>query len=69
MTAIADRLSTHMIGNPLDPQSRQGTIVSERRYRNIPGLIERAVQAGARIVSGGLGQEPAGAAYSRPAAP
>jgi len=53
VTAIADRLSTHIIGNPLDPQSRQGTIVSERQYHNILGFIERAVQAGARIVSGG----------------
>src|SRR6202007_3027345 len=52
VTAIEDRLSSHVIGNPLDPQSRQGTIVSERQYANILGFIERAVQTGARIVSG-----------------
>ena len=51
--AIVERLSTHVIGNPLDPRSRQGTIVSERQYKNILGFIERAVQAGARIVYGG----------------
>ena len=53
VAAIVDRLSTHVIGNPLDPRSRQGTIISERQHKNILGYIERAVQAGARIASGG----------------
>ncbi|WP_176593956.1 aldehyde dehydrogenase family protein [Sphingobium sp. EM0848] len=53
VATITERLSTHVIGNPLDPHSRQGTIVSERQYHSILGFIERAQQAGARVASGG----------------
>lgn len=51
--AIVSSLQDHRIGNPLDPEARQGTIVSERQYNNVLGFIERAVKDGARIAAGG----------------
>jgi acyl-CoA reductase-like NAD-dependent aldehyde dehydrogenase len=51
--AIVKGLESHQVGNPLDPESRQGSIVSKRQYDRILGFIERAVTAGARIAAGG----------------
>lgn len=51
--AMVKGLENRGIGNPLDPRSRQGSIVSERQYNRILGFIDRAVAAGARIATGG----------------
>jgi acyl-CoA reductase-like NAD-dependent aldehyde dehydrogenase len=51
--AIVKGLEFHTVGNPLDPASRQGSIVGEGQYERIMGFIARAVAAGARVVAGG----------------
>jgi 2-formylbenzoate dehydrogenase len=51
--AILDRLGKHVVGNPLDPKSDQGSIVTERQYRSIIDYIETAIADGARVVHGG----------------
>ena len=53
LATIVKVLESHVIGHPLDPASRQGTIVDERHYNRILGMIERAVAGGARVVTGG----------------
>jgi 2-formylbenzoate dehydrogenase len=42
-----------VIGNPLDPSSDQGTIVSARQHGRILDLIDTALAEGARAVVGG----------------
>jgi acyl-CoA reductase-like NAD-dependent aldehyde dehydrogenase len=51
--AVLERLGKHVVGNPLDPNSDQGTIATERQYRNIIDYIETAIADGARVVHGG----------------
>jgi acyl-CoA reductase-like NAD-dependent aldehyde dehydrogenase len=51
--AVLERLGNHVVGNPLDPNSDQGTIATERQYRNIIDYIETAIADGARVVHGG----------------
>jgi acyl-CoA reductase-like NAD-dependent aldehyde dehydrogenase len=53
IAVIQDILSRHVIGNPLDPASGQGTIVSERQYRSVLARIDAAIADGARVVAGG----------------
>jgi acyl-CoA reductase-like NAD-dependent aldehyde dehydrogenase len=51
--AIVQSLQEHRVGNPLDPETSQGTIVSERQFDRILGFIERGVRDGARVAAGG----------------
>jgi acyl-CoA reductase-like NAD-dependent aldehyde dehydrogenase len=51
--SIRDQLSKHVIGNPLDPASQQGTIVNERQYQSILNRIGNAIEDGATVAIGG----------------
>ncbi|KNE80389.1 MULTISPECIES: aldehyde dehydrogenase family protein [Streptomyces] len=42
-------------GDPLDPASRLGPVVSARQRDRVTGYIERGVEEGARLVAGGPG--------------
>jgi len=43
-------------GNPEDPATRMGPVVSEAQYNKIQGLIEKGIDEGAGLVCGGLGK-------------
>jgi acyl-CoA reductase-like NAD-dependent aldehyde dehydrogenase len=53
IAGMKDILSHHVIGNPLDPASGQGAIVSERQYQSILARIATAIADGAHVVVGG----------------
>jgi acyl-CoA reductase-like NAD-dependent aldehyde dehydrogenase len=53
ISGIQEVLRSHVIGNPLDPASRQGTIVNEAQYKRILARIETAIAEGAHLVAGG----------------
>jgi aldehyde dehydrogenase (NAD+) len=47
------------IGDPLDPKSQMGPVVSKAQFDKIQGLIEKGLKEGATLVCGGPGR-PAG---------
>jgi aldehyde dehydrogenase (NAD+) len=58
--AIAKRKAeTVRVGDPLDPQTTMGPLVSKVQFDKVQGLIERGIQEGAALVCGGAGR-PAG---------
>src|SRR5262245_13420901 len=47
------------VGDPLDPKTTMGPLVSKAQFNKVQGLIERGMQEGATLVTGGAGR-PAG---------
>lgn len=47
------------VGDPADPQTRVGPLVSKSQFERVQGFIERGIAEGARLVAGGPGR-PAG---------
>ena len=55
--AVAAAVAEHaQPGNPEDPATRMGPVVSEAQYNKIQGLIEKGIEEGAGLVCGGLGK-------------
>ena len=50
---IVERLREHRLGDPLDPESRQGTLIHERHYESVMGYIDLAREEGGTVVLGG----------------
>ncbi|MFV0434005.1 MAG: aldehyde dehydrogenase family protein [Leucobacter sp.] len=50
---IAEKLDGHRLGDPLDPEAQQGTVIHERAYDSITGYIDLAREEGGTIVVGG----------------
>ncbi len=48
-----------VLGDPLDPKTQMGPVVSKAQYDKIQGLIEKGIKEGATLVCGGPGR-PAG---------
>ncbi len=44
------------VGDPADPQTRVGPLVSKAQFERVQGLIERGIAEGARLVAGGPGR-------------
>ena len=55
---VAELFATVRLGDPRDPHTDQGPLISVEQRDRVHGFVQRAVQAGARIVCGG--QIPAG---------
>lgn len=51
--AAADKVHP---GDPQDPETRMGPVVSDTQYNKIQGLIEKGIEEGARLVCGGPGK-------------
>ncbi len=47
-----------VVGDPGDPATTLGPVVSERQYERIQDLIRSGLDEGARLVEGGLGRPP-----------
>lgn len=45
-----------LLGDPLDPKTQMGPVVSKAQYDKIQGLIEKGIQEGATLVCGGPGR-------------
>ena len=46
---------TVVIGDPADPATTMGPVVSKLQYDKIQGLIEKGIEEGAKLVTGGTG--------------
>ncbi len=50
---FVDRMAALKVGDPLDPETDIGPLVSARALQNLEDQVARAVAAGARVVTGG----------------
>src|SRR5437879_12727365 len=53
MHKLVDRAKKGQPGDPLDPKTRFGALVSERQMHTVLGYIEKGKAEGARLVAGG----------------
>lgn len=51
--ALAERLARVVIGDPFEPTTQLGPLVSDDHCRNVVGAVEAAKSAGGRVVTGG----------------
>ncbi|MDQ0390998.1 aldehyde dehydrogenase family protein [Labrys monachus] len=63
---VADRIARLRIGDPLDPRTQMGAIVTEAQNRTILGYIEAGGREGARLVCGGGALASETGRYIRP---
>ncbi|WP_422036338.1 aldehyde dehydrogenase family protein [Reyranella sp.] len=45
-----------VVGNPQDPSTRLGPVVNESQFNKIQGLIQKGIEEGAELVTGGPGR-------------
>jgi acyl-CoA reductase-like NAD-dependent aldehyde dehydrogenase len=55
---ITGMLSRVSVGDPTDPQTYMGPLISQRQRDKVDGMVQRAVQAGATLVTGGQTIDP-----------
>ncbi|WP_235624219.1 aldehyde dehydrogenase [Mycolicibacterium goodii] len=53
--ALADRMSSIVVGDPADPATELGPLVSRRQQQRVRDYIDLGVREGARLVCGGTG--------------
>ena len=60
---LTDEVGKVRVGDPFDPQTDLGPLISESQLRRVESFVERARGEGARILAGG--SRPEGDAYAR----
>lgn len=55
VAAMAAQIADWKLGDQLDPETRNGPLVSETHYAKVAGLVETGKAQGARVVAGGSG--------------
>ena len=63
---VIDKLSRVRVGDPLDPQTQMGAIVSPAHHQKILGYIEKGQAEGARLDCGGTSPRLSGGAFVMP---
>ena len=63
VAGVAELMAAVRVGDPTDPDTDMGPVVSHRHRDKIAGMVDRAAAAGARIVTGGVVPEGPGAFY------
>lgn len=53
VTAVTERISTFKCGDPIDPDTKVGTVISERAAKTVEEQIRLTVEQGGRIALGG----------------
>jgi aldehyde dehydrogenase (NAD+) len=56
--AIAQNFAKVRHGNPADPNTYMGPLINERQRDKVDGMVQRAVAAGANLVTGGKKVDP-----------
>jgi aldehyde dehydrogenase (NAD+) len=54
--AAREAVGTILVGDPLDPASTLGPLVSQAQFEKVQGLIQSGVDEGATLVAGGTGR-------------
>jgi aldehyde dehydrogenase (NAD+)/betaine-aldehyde dehydrogenase len=60
---FADRAGQLKVGDPLDPETQVGSLISDAHRSRVHGFVERGGDEGAEIVTGGQPQDGPGAFY------
>jgi aldehyde dehydrogenase (NAD+) len=55
---VAQNFSLVKHGDPTDPSTYMGPLISERQRDKVDGMVQRAVAAGATLVTGGTRHDP-----------
>lgn len=50
------RLERYPVGDPRDPGSALGPVISQQQFDRVQGYIQKGIEEGARVVAGGLGK-------------
>lgn len=66
MDKLVDKLSRVKIGDPLDPDTQMGAIVTPQHYHKILGYIEKGKAEGASLYIGGTTISPSGGEFILP---
>ncbi|MQS07765.1 gamma-aminobutyraldehyde dehydrogenase [Streptomyces alkaliphilus] len=68
VSGVADLMSGVRVGDPFDPDTDIGPLISPAHRDRVAGFVERAREAGARVVTGGRvpTHTPTGGAHYRP---
>ncbi len=53
LSAYLDRISRIRIGDPEDPETEFGAVISKEHYQSVMNYIEKGVSEGARVIAGG----------------
>jgi acyl-CoA reductase-like NAD-dependent aldehyde dehydrogenase len=53
MEVLAGRAAKMVVGDPLDPKTRMGSLVSEEQMNRVLGYVEKGVSEGATLLTGG----------------
>jgi len=56
--ALADKFRRLRVGDPMDPNTQLGAIVSEEQYKRVQDYIAIGQEEGARLVAGGQSPDP-----------
>jgi aldehyde dehydrogenase (NAD+) len=56
LAVAKEKMADFPVGDPRDPATAIGPMVSERQWERVQGYIRRGVEEGARIVAGGPGR-------------
>jgi len=54
--AIVDAMPTFKVGDPADPKTAIGPMVSQKQYERIQSYIRKGIEEGAEVLTGGEGQ-------------
>ena len=60
---FADKAQSLKVGDPLDPETQIGSLISQKHRERVHGYVERGTEEGAEIVTGGEPVDGAGAFY------
>jgi aldehyde dehydrogenase (NAD+)/betaine-aldehyde dehydrogenase len=63
VSAIAEHAAAIRVGDPLDPETQMGSLISEAHRDRVHGFVDRGAAEGAEVVTGGALPEGPGAFY------
>jgi aldehyde dehydrogenase (NAD+) len=56
--AIMDAMSAYTVGDPADPKTAIGPMVSQKQYERVESYIHKGIEEGAEVLVGGEGHPP-----------
>ncbi len=60
---VSELMESMVVGDPSDPDTDMGSLISEAHLEKVSAMVERAQQDGARVLAGGQREERAGFYY------
>ena len=65
MDKVTKKVKALKVGDPLDPTSNMGSMISKKHLATVDGFIQKGIDEGAKLLFGGVsGKEQKGFDYS-----